>query len=79
MIKILHQRNTCIGCNLCYEIWPLRWRISRADGKGTLVGGIEKKGVWQASVSEDELEMNMRVMNACPEKIIQIVHKARRQ
>jgi ferredoxin len=73
MPKILQQRSKCIGCNLCYEIWPLRWRISRTDGKCTLIGGIEKKGIWQVTVSEDELPPNREAAKACPVKIIQII------
>ncbi len=73
MPKILQHRNRCIGCNLCYEIWPVRWRLSRTDGKCTLVGGIEKTGVWQATVSADELPMNEQAAAACPVKIIRIV------
>jgi len=73
MPKILHHRDKCIGCNLCYEIWSLRWRLSRTDGKCTLVGGIEKKGVWQTVISADELPMNEQAAAACPVKIIRIV------
>jgi ferredoxin len=73
MPKILHQRSKCIGCNLCYELWPLRWRISRTDGKSTLVDGVEKKGIWQTVVSQDELGQNEAVVKACPVKIIWIV------
>lgn len=74
MPKILHHRGKCIGCNLCYEIWPHRWRISRTDGKCTLVGGVEKKGVWQADISNDELDINLRVADACPVKIIRVIN-----
>lgn len=73
MPKILHHRGKCIGCNICYEIWPLRWRLSRADGKCTLVDGKEKKGVWQAVISADELEVNERAADACPVKIIRVL------
>ena len=73
MPKILHHRSKCIGCNLCYEIWPVRWRISRVDGKCTLVDGIDKKGVWQAVVSVDELPQNHQAARACPVKIIRII------
>ena len=73
MPKILHHRSKCIGCNICYEIWPLRWRLSRADGKCTLVDGIEKKGVWQVTISADELGINQQVAEACPVKIIRVM------
>lgn len=73
MAKILHHRNKCIGCNLCHEIWSLRWRMSRVDGKCTLVDSIEKKGVWQAIISEDELAQNVKAAQACPVKIIRII------
>ena len=73
MPKILHQRGKCIGCNLCYEIWPVRWRISRADGKCTLVDGIVKKDMWQVVISEDEVGHNQKVAHACPVKIITVI------
>jgi ferredoxin len=73
MPKILHHRSKCIGCNICYEIWPLRWRLSRADGKCTLVDGIEKKGVWQVVISADELAINQKTAEACPVKIIRVM------
>ena len=73
MPKILHQRGKCIGCNLCYEIWPVRWRISRTDGKCTLVDGIEKKGIWLAFISDDEVLYNQKAALACPVKIITII------
>ncbi|MFI5196286.1 MAG: ferredoxin [Chitinophagales bacterium] len=73
MPKILQHRAKCIGCNLCYEIWPVRWRISRADGKCTLIDGIAKKGIWQAIISADELSQNQKAAQACPVKIIRII------
>lgn len=73
MPKILHYRDKCIGCNICYEIWPVRWRLSRVDGKCTLVNGIVKKGVWQTNISTDEVAVNEQVASACPVKVIRIV------
>ena len=43
MPRIVQYRDKCIGCNLCYEMWPLRWRMSKTDGKSVLVGGEKKK------------------------------------
>ncbi|MHB8402007.1 MAG: hypothetical protein ACYDCN_08335 [Bacteroidia bacterium] len=42
MIRITQQRAKCIGCNACVEAAFYRWRISRKDGKCTLIGGKEK-------------------------------------
>ena len=50
MIRITQFRHKCIGCNACVEVHPARWRISRKDGKCTLVEGIEKKGVYTVLV-----------------------------
>jgi ferredoxin len=73
MFKVLHFRNRCIGCNACAEIAYNRWRMSRKDGKAVLVGGIEKKGIYQVSISDDELDENQQAREACPVKVIQII------
>lgn len=72
MYRIIQQRNKCIGCNACVEADAGRWRISRRDGKCTLVGGIEKKGYYSVIIDEHELEANKRAAKNCPVNIIQI-------
>jgi ferredoxin len=42
------------------------------DGKCTLVGGVEKRGIWQAAISSDEVPFNEAAANACPVRIITI-------
>ncbi len=73
MPKIQFYRNKCIGCNICYETLPQRWRLSRVDGKSTLVGGVDKKGIYSAQLFPDELDANEFIAQACPVKIIKIV------
>lgn len=72
MIRIIQQRAKCIGCNACVEAAFNRWRVSRKDGKCTLVGGIEKKGFYQVVVDDHELDDNLLAAANCPVKIIQI-------
>jgi ferredoxin len=72
MIQIIHQRSKCIGCNACIEAAFYRWRISRKDGKSTLIGGKEKKGFYQIVVGEDELDDNIRAAKHCPVNIIKV-------
>lgn len=72
MVRIIQQRNKCIGCNACVEAADYRWRISKKDGKCTLVGGIEKKGFYQVLVPDHELEDNLLAAANCPVNIIKI-------
>ena len=73
MIRIIQQRDKCIGCNACVEAADFRWRISKKDGKCTLVNGIPKKGFYSVLVDDDELEDNLLAVRNCPVKIIQII------
>jgi ferredoxin len=50
-----------------------RWRISRRDGKCTLVGGIEKRGFYSVLVPDHELEENLLAARNCPVNIIKVV------
>lgn len=72
MIRITQQRIKCIGCNACVEAADYRWRISRKDGRCTLVGGVEKKGVFSVLVDDHEMEDNVLAANNCPVHIIRI-------
>lgn len=72
MIRILHYREKCIGCNACVEAAPDRWRMSRTDGKSTLVGSTTKKGIQTVMIHADELEENRKAAMNCPVKVIRL-------
>ena len=72
MIRITHQREKCIGCNLCVEVARNRWRMSRKDGKSTLVGGEDNKGFYSVLVGYDEWKENKYAADNCPVKIIKL-------
>lgn len=72
MIRITQQRAKCIGCNACVEAADYRWRISKKDGKCTLVGGVEKKGFYTIVVNQHELDDNLLAAKNCPVNIIKI-------
>jgi ferredoxin len=72
MIRISQQRQKCIGCNACVEAAYYRWRMSRKDGKCTLIGGIEKKGNFHLIAGDDEYEDNLSASRNCPVKIIRV-------
>lgn len=72
MVIITQQRDKCIGCNYCVELAYNRWRMSKKDGKATLIGGVNRKGFYTVKVREDELDENIKAAEACPVKIIQV-------
>ncbi|MEQ8325000.1 MAG: ferredoxin [Vicingaceae bacterium] len=72
MVIITQQRDKCIGCNYCVELAAERWRMSKKDGKCTLLGSTNKRGFHTARVSDGEYEENVRAAEACPVKIIQV-------
>ena len=72
MPRIIYYRNKCIGCNACVEAAYSRWRMSRKDGKSVLVGGINKKGVYNVKINDDEVAANKLAAAGCPPRIIKI-------
>ncbi|KXK43730.1 MAG: ferredoxin [Bacteroidetes bacterium OLB11] len=72
MVIITHQREKCIGCNYCVELAFQRWRMSKKDGKVTLISGVNKKGFYSTKVGDEELEDNLKAAQACPMNIIQV-------
>ncbi len=73
MIRIIQQRDKCIGCNACVEAADYRWRVSNKDGRCTLIGGINKKGFYSVLVNDHELEDNIMAAKHCPVNIIQVM------
>ena len=72
MIRITQQRDKCIGCNYCVEVAYHRWRMSKKDGKCTLIGAKEKRGFHSVVVGDDEYDENVVAANVCPVKIIKV-------
>ena len=72
MQRITYFRDKCIGCGVCVEIAPYRWRMSKKDGKSTLIHGTIKNKVHQTVVDDDEEKDNKLAAENCPVKIIRI-------
>lgn len=70
MIRVTQHRHKCIGCNACVEADKYRWRISRRDGKSTLIGATEKRGWFSVLVEDDEEEALEQARRNCPVNII---------
>ncbi len=73
MIKIIHYREKCIGCNSCVEHAPTHWKISKADGKSCCVGSHQKQeNIFVREIEDWEFEANTRAARDCPVGIIKI-------
>jgi ferredoxin len=72
MHKIIHYRHKCIGCNICFELQPALWRMSRKDGKATLIRAVEKTGIYSLTSHAPPRDTEF-VAKACPVKAIQVV------
>lgn len=72
MIRIVLHRHKCIGCNACSDLAPGRWRISRKDGKSTLVGGKEKNGFFILTTNNEDYHLDKLVEQQCPVRIIKV-------
>lgn len=71
--RLIQYRENCIGCNACVEAAPDRWRMSKKDGKCTLIGGTEKKGIYTSIIQDFEIQENRLAAANCPVNIIKIV------
>lgn len=72
MPNIIHYRKKCIGCGICYEMMPSIWRMSKKDGKSTLLKAAVKKEVFVLPVDDSLIEEAKKVAKACPVKIIHV-------
>lgn len=72
MANIIHYRKKCIGCNICYEMMPEIWRMSRNDGKATLLKAVLKKDASVLPIDHSITAKAKKVAHACPVKIIQV-------
>ncbi|MFN8244084.1 MAG: ferredoxin [Ferruginibacter sp.] len=72
MPKIIHYRNKCIGCNICFELQPGLWRMSKKDGKATLLKARHTKDVYILPIPPSQEDKTREVAKACPVKIIRV-------
>ncbi len=72
MPNIVQYRKKCIGCGICFEMMPGIWRMSKKDGKATLLNGSIKKQVSVLPINHSLSENAKKVAKACPVNIIKV-------
>jgi ferredoxin len=73
MPKLVQYREQCIGCGICQELQPDTWRMSKKDGKASLLYSIQKKNIHIVSIHGSMIEISRQVIAACPAKVIKLM------
>ncbi len=68
-MKIIQERDKCIGCGSCAVICPKFWEMDK-DGKATLKGSEQAGSNYELEV--EELSCNEDAEASCPVGIIHI-------
>jgi len=69
-IKVIHERNVCIGCCACESIAPKFWVMNK-DNKADLQGAAKQDG--DIFVLElKEIEGNIEAAESCPVNCIHV-------
>lgn len=70
MLKIIHERNKCIGCGACASICPKMFEMSDKDGLAILKNSKEKNDAYE--LETENMECAKEAADICPVKIIRI-------
>lgn len=69
-VKVVYDRDKCIGAVTCHNLNPENWVMSREDGKADLLNAKKEGDVW---VLETELDMYLGwSADQCPASVIEI-------
>jgi ferredoxin len=71
MVKIIHEREKCIGCGSCVALCPKYWEMAD-DGKSRLLGS-KKNAEGNDELVVEKMECAQEAADACPVQCIRIV------
>jgi len=70
-MKIIHEREKCIGCGSCVALCPKFWEMAE-DGKSTLKNAAKnEEGNYELEVKE--AGCNQEAADSCPVQIIHLI------
>jgi len=71
-MKIIHERQKCIGCGSCTALCPKYWEMAE-DGKVHLLNSKTNPKTGNDEREVEKIECNKEAAEACPVEIIHIV------
>ena len=70
-MKIIHEREKCIGCGSCVAVCPKYWEMVD-DGKSNLLGAKVDFKNGNQELEIKEIECNQDAADSCPVQCIHI-------
>jgi len=70
-MKIIHERDKCIGCGACVAVCPKFWEITE-DGKSKLIGSNLNQKTENYELEVKSQDCNQNAADNCPVGIIHI-------
>lgn len=71
-MKIVHERQKCIGCGSCAALCPKHWEIAE-DGKANLLNSKVNPKTGNEELEINKIECNQEAADICPVQIIRII------
>jgi ferredoxin len=71
-MKIVHERQKCIGCGSCAALCPKYWEIAE-DGKANLLNSKVNQKTGNGESEITKIECNQEAADICPVQIIHII------
>jgi len=71
-MKIIHEKEKCIGCGSCVALCPKFWEMAD-DGKARLLNSKENQKTGNFEIEIEKAECNQEAADACPVQCISIV------
>ena len=71
-MKIIQERQLCIGCGSCVAVCPEHWEMAE-DGKARLINSKKNPETGNETVEIEEIGCNQEAADICPVQCIKIV------
>jgi ferredoxin len=71
-MKIVHEKEKCIGCGSCVALCPEYWEIGE-DGKAHLLGSKINPQTGNGELEVENISCNQKAADICPVQCIKII------